>query len=1065
MAETPSVEVFEAAIGRVLREVKSSSIDELPALLATGIRTTGDLVDLREQLELQAEGFRDAARRVSRLVPDVASVAESFAMSEAGWPQLEGELESAIKADPAGGIKQWFRQVMIALSYWRLGALDRLTLMEALSEQGGARLLVDSCRATWHAFHDRRFELVGEPVRAVVRSGALATRLGVPADSRARLAVLLARLATWSGFSDEADVLLSEAEGLGGNRSDVAAVRAWQARRRGDPEAAAMHLSMARSGATAWRLAALVEAVAQAATIGHEDPVSRRRLARSLALDGVNGLPSVIGIEGDLDALLDVPPEIWLAIGLRAVEQGYSDVAHAAFERAVQDSSYDDYGFRAEVYQAHAGLLEQTEAPVEEIGAKRQAAGRMRLLSRRPSSALKLFESALELRPDDAQLALQIGDAVVVDSWQKPLSDTRERFLAEVQRLTAVRERSGLGADHSWGYLVWSDLEVALSDSADSGESRRLWSGLEAAALAVAHSPTASRRWAKLADVADTVEMIRVAKLALAMGRQLRRTSEDRGLLECDTIRVAANLGDFGFARSLMPDIEEAGQLFVKHVSAYIDLREGDASTALALIPEGGAQPEWAPWVWHIVLDACILDGDGRLESLGKQAAEAVARHPAQRSWLSVATYAHLVAKSIDAATEVVARSRALQAELTPSGRAPLPLGAETYLLAGDREAGLSQIRADLAYATSPRTARDWSSVRLPVLQRHAARYGIELPDLGEISDLCAARAKDLDCVSPDAEIDTFPFVGPDLDLSRRTCALLRSLVALARGDADPIAALIDRGGLDHLPEAERGDLRAAVEGSANQFAAAAASVRAVTAAGNRDVGGTEAALVEALHHGADETSDFLKAADPSQAARETLSQVLGRLTRDRDVGAQAHRVRACLDWAPAPHEESAARGVHEEPEVPTLDEDLEWPIVVELPESWFADHEDPGRSHPIFTRYLPLVRVTASHLVPPVKVRAEAELEPKGYRILVEGKTVEEGSSARQLRYVPSPAAELLGVSAAAGDGPGGMASIAGLEEEPGLGLLLSITAEEAVVRRLIAISRDRFAHFDRDL
>ena len=86
-------------------------------------------------------------------------------------------------------------------------------------------------------------------------------------------------------------------------------------------------------------------------------------------------------------------------------------------------------------------------------------------------------------------------------------------------------------------------------------------------------------------------------------------------------------------------------------------------------------------------------------------------------------------------------------------------------------------------------------------------------------------------------------------------------------------------------------------------------------------------------------------------------------------------------------------------------------PIQLYLPASWFSDHDDPVKTHPIFLRYLPEARVRNSS-IPRVDVKADYDLEPGGYKITIEGGQTETGKVEPNSTYFPSDSLALLGLA-----------------------------------------------------
>ena len=78
--------------------------------------------------------------------------------------------------------------------------------------------------------------------------------------------------------------------------------------------------------------------------------------------------------------------------------------------------------------------------------------------------------------------------------------------------------------------------------------------------------------------------------------------------------------------------------------------------------------------------------------------------------------------------------------------------------------------------------------------------------------------------------------------------------------------------------------------------------------------------------------------------------------------------------------------------------------LEVVLPVSWFIGYEDPTQDHPLFVRDLPDARVRATRrkkaLLPAVKVVADENLEPDGFRVSIDGVDKVSGHASAEQAY-----------------------------------------------------------------
>jgi hypothetical protein len=126
--------------------------------------------------------------------------------------------------------------------------------------------------------------------------------------------------------------------------------------------------------------------------------------------------------------------------------------------------------------------------------------------------------------------------------------------------------------------------------------------------------------------------------------------------------------------------------------------------------------------------------------------------------------------------------------------------------------------------------------------------------------------------------------------------------------------------------------------------------------------------------------------------------------------------------------------------------------LRMDLPRSWFTGSTDPVNEHPLFLRYLPELRSRADWPVPPVNVTADEDLEPGGFRILVDGELAAIGRLDPAARYCSAEAVSLLPGAASGVPAPApteyGWTVPAALPADPGLVDLLSMPAVEVATR-----------------
>jgi tetratricopeptide (TPR) repeat protein len=192
-------------------------------------------------------------------------------------------------------------------------------------------------------------------------------------------------------------------------------------------------------------------------------------------------------------------------------------------------------------------------------------------------------------------------------------------------------------------------------------------------------------------------------------------------------------------------------------------------------------------------------------------------------------------------------------------------------------------------------------------------------------------------------------------------------------------------------------------------------------------------------------------AAGEREQARDALRALAEPLLADPEVAALRDALAAPRTVAAPAPADGNGRPSELLPAAPA-EEPSERPLMVQLPSSWFADHENPVEDHPLFLRYIPEMRMRASWSVPPIRVKAEDDLEPDRFRILVYGDAVDEGHVPAEYAYGSGDAFALLGIGAAEAVAGLRLSRVPrpALEPAGALGELLTMPAVEVVARRI---------------
>lgn len=890
--------------------------------------STTKLLELQGLLKQRYEAVESAAVDVRRLLGATSRIRKVLAFTEEGWPEQRARFRQLADTDPGEAMAAWLHYLDEAAAGHRLDAIERLVADAPLP--AGCDRLRERAAACLFGLRQRRYPVVA----AVLGEGARHQDKGPAAGTTAHdLRLLLARLAVVDGAGHQAETWLEDS-----TEASAYALRAAAARSGGDDEAARRLLAQARS-TNPRDLDVVSELVRQALRDGDFAD------ARQLAQIGVAALPSLVDVEHDIGKLIDAPSELWLAVAVRAREEGFRSLADEALQTAQLHAAGGPNQSRIAALVADSRALEAEGLErVEQLA----EAGRNWASQGDLATARDRFERALEAldRGADealwASVALNWADCVNMAALREPLTAGGMPFRRTLELTLEAMAVPGVAEQLPWGWAVEWDARSVLGQEVDEPRSDHQWRGLVATARAVAALPQSATMWASLADAAGYVGFRTLTLAACKRAEQL-------GADPSSTARWAAASGEYDLALDRLRDANDPWSVAL---TAELHLHRGRVGDAVRTYTSVMLDSSWTgPAGWHVPAVA-------QLE--GMRGARPLAEHYLAESTRPLSDFGGLVERGmlavfagrLEQAESLLRHARAAEVS-ADQGLASFWLGVCAGL-AGHADQSAELLRAamrlrDRAYLM------DWNIVDRPALSALAeAHHGSALP-LEAADEVAAERLAVLrgpDYADPDAAVRE----GTPQHVVAEAVSWVDVLAATASGD---LAAA--RARLAEMPTGyERTMLLWHLD------------VRIARAA------------VEPLVRPQDDgppTGDLRSLAD---LATEPLVQALYDLAAEGGTDAEAvDRIREAL----VARRDASAEATVVLEELSTMaaadggQPDAE-KLSLYLPWSWFEDHEDPTQTHPIFRRHLPELRERDPR-VPAVNVVGDGGLEPDSWAVV----------------------------------------------------------------------------------
>jgi tetratricopeptide (TPR) repeat protein len=1029
------LELIKATEDRLRREHDvDAGMDAVIESISTAVDPTETVAITRKLLRRRIRALHAAADQLTQVSHQIEQLAGLLHLLPEGWESRRKRIDADLAANPATGLATWLSDWYDAASRQRWDAVDRLVTDVSLPDT--AHLLLERMRLAQESIASGQCVLA----RPVLEAGLDGFELGgrhVPnEETSGRLAGLLARLSLANDPSADPADLLRRALNQGSSTTAVALAARWH-RLQGDLAQSERWLDQVEAEDHT-DLDVAVELIERARRQG------KASLAAEVAAAAVEAVPIVSHIEMHLRALLYPPPvELWIAMAERALLERDLEGVDTALEKGLETAEWTDNPSRARLAELRAAVAEQRGAKGEQVQALVDA-GSERLWSGAPDAGMPHFEKALTLEPGHTGAQLLLADSLLVSAGALPLRIAKPRLQRALSLLTSAQARRAVEPHQAWSYTTESYARQSLLNDLDPGADREAWPALLAACRGLASDLGDWTRWLTLADA---LAAMRAHELALDVARHVRRTLGDDAGMRRMAAEKYANTGYPDKAiRALEPldGYDEEARRGVDAVRAYCILRLGDPAEAASLLRRTELDPEWA-WATESLVSALLLTG--RMPEVMSEVAS-LERHWSgrldERSAASSMASVHLLQGRFDAAADLCEK-------LDDRAEDAVSLLATARLLQGRREEAVALFESWLRTSATRRALAEWELLTAPQIRVLAVHYGVPLADLQDLNrladELLTGHAWP-EPPGPSGRVGRFQ-ADPEDGTARLATVMCGALVRFARGDATAAAAGLSDQPLDELSDTlfqflkKEATERDAPEGAASEVPLA--SPPAETEATPEQDADERLALdvVAALRDGRQaDANQAIEALRQRDSAEEVGLQL--RLAAESDYELYDDVMRLVESFVGRDQLSESAGAL--------LGRLREWTALrLVLPPSWFAGHEDPVATHPIFLRYIPEARFRTEGL-PGVRVSTDEELEPDGYQVLNGIEVLETGRVDPRGRYTATESA-LMATS--------DTSSVRWAEVVPGIvavplavdpalpGELFLMTADEVVVRR----------------
>lgn len=952
------VEPIERAAARVRTRAVGAHLEHLAKRLGVEEPEPEVLQEAIANLRTQAESLRLSAEEVERVQASITHLAAVLKFSEERWPVRKRELAAMFADDPDRGLRELLADWYEAIGEGRTAAAAQFLELEL---PAGGELLLDRMSTVSLALDQENWQAA----QAILRLGAdgmLVDGHTVPAARvRRDLRLVLIRLALLESLFEDAE------QDLGVMDADstpaVVALRNRWRRLQGmsDPDDDLAFLG--REAATDLDVATELIAKARA-----DD---QREVALNAARVAVDAIPALFDAEEDLASpTRDTPPEIWLAVGERALREEDLALLESSLTRAEEAADPGDYALRAEVEEVRVDGGQMTGMDRTGLLTALISAGSYRVWADNYDRARQHFEQALKLDPDNIDASIRLADCLLVTVGNQPLAQGRHEIQHAIDLIAKARGSGGLDPSLSWGYLDEAVAHRLLARGLGTQTRTHHWLAFLAVCRSLVHEPADPGRWSELATSADGLSLSRVS-LACA-----EHAVEIAGGAMGATNALIMSQTNAGLLHEALELVGEESSPWYDAMRGYIVLRLKDPATAVEILTAATIDPNWS-WVTETLVTALLLTGrDDEAKAKAQALLAQSSSRLDERDPLSSAALAALVVGDVAQAETLTHRLQAMD-----QGRDFLWTVATIRLICGDEPGALAALEERTVNAATIRELDEWSSIVGPQIRHLAEREGARVPSFEGIDRAVEMRRTELERISdPIEQLDEVATIERGFETADLACAMASGLVHLSR------------------------------------------------------------------HNG--------------RAARKALKSALKQHPDDKELV-------ALHDLASTDAKDGASELSTDLPDDDgpvALDE---WVLRAELPASWFEDHSDPQSTHALFIRYLPEMRVRSEVDVPAVAVRADVNLDPDGFRLVVGENVRDEGHLDSAYGYVFEGMLDILpdALRSLAETDPGlGMMRIpiSAIESAGAVGALLTMPVSEVIARKIGEVAREQDALSD---
>ena len=755
------VEPIERAAARVRTRAVGAHLEHLAKRLGVEEPEPEVLQEAIANLRTQAESLRLSAEEVERVQASITHLAAVLKFSEERWPVRKRELAAMFADDPDRGLRELLADWYEAIGEGRTAAAARFLELEL---PAGGELLLDRMSTVSLALDQENWQAA----QAILRLGAdgmLVDGHTVPAARvRRDLRLVLIRLALLESLFEDAE------QDLGVMDADstpaVVALRNRWRRLQGmsDPDDDLAFLG--REAATDLDVATELIAKARA-----DD---QREVALNAARVAVDAIPALFDAEEDLASpTRDTPPEIWLAVGERALREEDLALLESSLTRAEEAADPGDYALRAEVEEVRVDGGQMTGMDRTGLLTALISAGSYRVWADNYDRARQHFEQALKLDPDNIDASIRLADCLLVTVGNQPLAQGRHEIQHAIDLIAKARGSGGLDPSLSWGYLDEAVAHRLLARGLGTQTRTHHWLAFLAVCRSLVHIGSSlipgavqardERGWA------EPVTGVPGLRGTRRRDRWGRHGSDQRAHHVAEPTPASSTKRWNSLARNPVRGMTPCA------VTSCFDLRIRRQPSRI--LTAATIDPNWS-WVTETLVTALLLTGrDDEAKAKAQALLAQSSSRLDERDPLSSAALAALVVGDVAQAEILTHRLQAMD-----QGRDFLWTVATIRLICGDEPGALAALEERTVNAATIRELDEWSSIVGPQIRHLAEREGARVPSFEGIDRAVEMRRTELERISdPIEQLDEVATIERGFETADLACAMASGLVHLSR--------------------------------------------------------------------------------------------------------------------------------------------------------------------------------------------------------------------------------------------------------------------------------------------